>query len=253
MKIIGLTGGIGTGKSTVCELLIKLDPNKKVRKIDLDKIAHQISQIGEKGYQAIVKEFGKEDILLPNKEINRKKLGEIIFQDPQKKRKLEKITHPKIIFQMIWELIIACLNGCEVVVVEVPLLFEAKMEKIFHQTIVVYSEEETQVERLIKNRGMTEKEARDRIKSQMSLKEKCKRADWIIDNSGNFDEMKKNCLEYWKINITKEKTNQTKQQLKKHKKIIPPDVFINRFILITILILLLFLIFKFLKFIFSFF
>ncbi|GAB6099257.1 dephospho-CoA kinase [Halanaerocella petrolearia] len=181
---IGLTGGIASGKSTVAQLLSELG----VEVLDADKIAHQLMEPGTEVWELIVEEFGK-DILLSSNEIDRKKLGDIIFNNNYAKEKLDEITHPFIIAEIKNRL--EELRVEELVVVEVPLLIEANMMELFDEIWLVYVPQKIQVERLMARGDLDQEEALARIKSQMPLEDKKDYADRIIDNSGNQLEIKK--------------------------------------------------------------
>lgn len=177
--MIGLTGGIASGKSTVSAMLKQLG----AMVIDADKIAKDIMMPGEEAYVETVKEFG-EAILDPEGHIDRTKLGALIFEDPAARFKLNNITHPRVIkrFAEIMEGI----KGQNVVVVwDVPLLFETGMDKLVNEVWVVWTDELTQVKRLMERNGLSEEEAWQRVKSQMPLAEKIMKADRLIDNRGS--------------------------------------------------------------------
>ena len=179
LYVIGLTGGIASGKSTVSAMLKQLG----AMVIDADKIAKDIMMPGEEAYVETVKEFG-EAILDPEGHIDRTKLGALIFEDPAARFKLNNITHPRVIkrFAEIMEGI----KGQNVVVVwDVPLLFETGMDKLVNEVWVVWTDELTQVKRLMERNGLSEEEAWQRVKSQMPLAEKIMKADRLIDNRGS--------------------------------------------------------------------
>lgn len=184
MKLIGLTGGIACGKSTVGAILRKLG----VKVIDADEIAHQIYQPGTPVHSEIVMEFGP-DILAADGQINRQKLGEIIFGDETARSRLEAITHPGII-QKINELIgIAKSENHSLVVVEVPLLFEAGLESKFDYIWVVSSQRELQLSRLMKRNRLSHEEAAARLAAQLPLEYKEGKADMIIYNNNELSDL----------------------------------------------------------------
>jgi len=182
--IIGLTGGIATGKSTAAEYL----KQKGAKIIDADQISHQISQKGEKGWQLVVDEFG-EEILKENGEFDREKLGEIVFSDPVKRKKLESLLHPLIIYEMK-ERAHQYLESEEIVVFMAPLLYEAGLARFCDQVWVISSSEAGQIKRLKKRNDLSREEALKRIKSQMSLKDKKAKADIIIENDSTIKNLK---------------------------------------------------------------
>lgn len=189
--IIGLTGGIATGKSTAAEYL----KQKGAVIIDADQISHEISKKGEKGWQLVVDEFG-EEILKEDGELDRKKLGEIVFSDPAKRKKLESLLHPLIIYKMK-EQAHQYLESDEIVIFMAPLLYEAGLARFCDQIWVISSSEATQVKRLEKRNNFDRKEALKRIKSQMSISEKKNKADIIIENNSTIEELKSKLDFYW--------------------------------------------------------
>ena len=179
MFLVGLTGGIASGKSTVSQMLRLLD----CEIIDADKIAREVVEPGKPAWNKIVKTFGK-DILLPTGEIDRIKLAEIVFSDSQKRRMLNKCTHPAIQKAMLWKIVKLFFQGHRFAVLDVPLLFESGvMARFMNKIIVVYCDQETQLSRLMERNGYTEEEAQLRIGAQMPLNEKCQWATHVIDNS----------------------------------------------------------------------
>ena len=184
MIIAGLTGGIATGKSTVSRFL----SDAGARIIDADKIARDVVKSGTPGYDAILTCFGRT-ILLPDGEIDRKRLGEIIFNDPDKKARLDAIVHP-LVFERSAEMIaqIAAQSPEAVVVLDIPLLLEAGMGIDLAEVIVVYLPENLQLERLMNRDGINEQAAMARIRSQMPIEKKRKLATIVIDNSNTLSD-----------------------------------------------------------------
>jgi len=179
MLLVGLTGGIATGKSLVSEILRGLGAYI----IDADKIAREVVEPQKPAWLEIVEFFGK-DIINKDKTINRKRLGEIVFNNPVKKRKLEEIVHPRVIEEenrMVKEYLKIKPDG--IVIIDAALLIEAGSHKRVDKLIVVYSDKETQTKRLIERDGLSRPDAEKRIAAQMSLDKKVKMADFIIDNS----------------------------------------------------------------------
>jgi len=175
-KVIGLTGNIATGKSIVLRMLQELGATV----IDADKLVHQLMKQGEPVYQAIVDEFGKF-ILDDNGQINRKKLGQIVFTDSEGLAKLEEISHP-----VVRQVILKQVNEAQtqVVAVEAIKLFESGLSEHCDSNWVVVAPPELQLKRLVERRKMPSDQARQRIKAQSSQQEKAAKADVIIDNSG---------------------------------------------------------------------
>jgi len=181
--IIGLTGGIATGKSLVSKTLRELG----IKVIDADQIAHRVLNRTEV-IDKIKEEFGRE--IINNKgKIDRKKLGEIVFSEHVKLKKLEEITHPTIldvIDQKLKEY-----KKQDLIVLDAPLLFETYLDQKVDEIWVVYAEESMQIERLQKRDGLDYFEAKCRIDVQMSLKEKVQRADQVINNEGTKQELRR--------------------------------------------------------------
>jgi len=183
-KIVGLTGGISTGKSTVSKYFIK----KGFEVIDADKIAKGALDKESFSYNEIVKYFGQE-ILDENKNIDRKKMGSIIFSNKEKRNKLNEIVHP-FVFESIKQRILESKN--EIIFLDIPLLFETynsykKYNILFDCIIVVETSLDIQLERLINRDNISEELARQKINSQMSIKDKIERADIIINNDGTIE------------------------------------------------------------------
>ncbi len=184
MVIAGLTGGIATGKSTVSAFL--QDAGAVI--VDADKIAREVVQKGRPAWQKIAGTFGPS-VLLPEGEINRALLGEIIFNDPDRKQVLNGIVHPEVILETATRLAdIEKKQPGVVVILDVPLLIESGMETGLSDIIVVYVPEPVQMRRLMARDALTRDQAVARIRSQMPIEEKKKRATIVIDNSGSRDD-----------------------------------------------------------------
>lgn len=193
--IVGLTGGIVSGKSTVARMFKQLGADT----IDADNIARIIVQPGKKAWKNIVHYFGKE-ILKDNQEINRKELARIVFADKEKLEKLNNITHPEImaiIKNKIEEMRSKDCVNATISIIEVPLLFEAGMEYMMDRIIVVYLNREEQIKRLHIRNNLTQEEAINRIDSQMSLEKKLKKADYVIDNSASLSHTRIQVKQIW--------------------------------------------------------
>ncbi|MDE2511209.1 MAG: dephospho-CoA kinase [Elusimicrobia bacterium] len=171
--VVGLTGGIGTGKSSALEAFERAGAST----LSLDHIAHEQARPGREGFRAIVRAFGK-NVVRADGLIDRRALGERVFRSPAALRKLEKATHPSILREM--ERLVASMKG--VVVVDVPLLFEKKLQKHFDATVLISSDLAAQRRRVIKRDGLTPMEARRRMKAQLPLSVKRILADHAIDN-----------------------------------------------------------------------
>jgi len=184
MKTIGLTGGIASGKSMVARVLQEMGAVL----LSADKIGHQIIEPGKTAYYDLIDNFGKE-ILNADGTINRKELGGIVFKDPQKLKLLNQLTHPPIMQEIKLKLAQIEQEQPEaIVVMEIPLLYETRMEKLFDQVWVVWVDRETQIKRLMARDAIDRSDAISRIYSQMPLDEKARRADLVIDNCGSIEE-----------------------------------------------------------------
>jgi dephospho-CoA kinase len=193
MFIIGLTGGIASGKSTISNFLSDLGAVI----IDGDATAHRLMEPTQPGWEDIVREFGP-DILNADRTIDRIKLGAIVFNNREKLRLLNQITHPRIISEIQDELQrLRHTRPDAVLVLDIPLLFEGHMDKLCDQVWVVWVSKETQVERLMERNWLTREEALKRISAQMSLDEKARRADVVIDNNGILAETLSQVVKYY--------------------------------------------------------
>ncbi len=187
LHIIGLTGGIATGKSTVSRFLSQLGAYV----IDADEVAHQVTLPGSTGFLKLVEEFGDE-IVTPEGALDRKKLGRIVFGDRKALAAVNAVVHPLVIGKIhnMLETLdrdLGARDHCVCVVLDVPLLFEAGMDKICDEVWVVAVDLEIQIKRLRERDGYSREEALSRIRSQMELEEKIARADVVIDNTGSRD------------------------------------------------------------------
>ncbi|MEN6349128.1 MAG: dephospho-CoA kinase [Syntrophomonas sp.] len=193
MKVIGLTGGIASGKSVVSRALQTLGAVI----INADEIAHNVVGPEKPAWKEIIRHFGHE-ILNEDRSINRKKLGGIVFDDPEKLAQLNQITHPYIIKEIRDSIKNAGqANPKAVILVEVPLLFETHMDKLFDEIWVIWVDRETQIRRLMERDGIGEEDAIKRIETQMPLDEKAKRADLVIDNRHDIQETIVNITRYF--------------------------------------------------------
>jgi dephospho-CoA kinase len=183
--IIGLTGGISSGKSSVAQMLLAMD----IPVIDADIEARKAVEKGEPAYLQIIEAFGS-GILTATGEIDRGKLGSIVFHNEDKRLQLNAIVHPAVRERMNNEKVKHLTQGSKVVVLDIPLLFESKLTHMVEKIILVYVELEVQLKRLMARNQLTESEAMARIQSQLPLIEKVKLADAIIDNNGTIDDSK---------------------------------------------------------------
>lgn len=174
--LIGLTGGIASGKST---LLRHFKKYPFVKTFDSDKICHQLYNI-KKIREKVIKTFGKD--VISDGGINRKKLGEIIFNDFNKRKQLEKIIHPFVINEMLAEIKkFKKDKNKRIFIADVPLLFEVGLKSIFDKTILAYTPVRVQVQRLLKRNGLTKEQAIKRIKSQLPWSYKLKQSDFSVN------------------------------------------------------------------------
>jgi dephospho-CoA kinase len=188
--VIGLTGGIASGKSTVSNFLKEMD----ITVVDADLEARLAVMKGESAYFKIIAEFG-EDILLANDEIDRQKLGSIIFHQVEKRQRLNDIVHPEVRQRMSDQVEKAKRKKEEVIVLDIPLLFESKLTYMVDKTVLVFVDNETQLKRLIARNNLSVEDAEARIHSQMPLSDKIRLADAVINNNGSIADTKKQLLE----------------------------------------------------------
>lgn len=188
--IIGLTGGIASGKSTVSKIIKEMG----YLVIDADIEARNAVEVGESAYKKIIDLFG-EEVLLPDRTINRSKLGEIIFHDKSKREQLNKIVHPDVRKRMNQKKDTAIKRGDKLVVLDIPLLFESGLKSMVDLVLLVYVDEKIQLQRLMNRNHLTEEEALARIGSQMPIKDKLQLADSVIDNNGTEEETKRQVIE----------------------------------------------------------
>ena len=196
MKVIGLTGGIACGKSTASAYLKELGACI----VDTDGISRATTKRGGKGYFAVLEHFG-HDLLQENGEIDRKKLGSIVFSDETKRRELNAIIHPIVIEESKEQMEAARKAGFSVCILDVPLLFESGMETLCDETWLVYVPRREQIRRIGERDGLDEKAAAARIDSQMPLEEKLKRADRAIDTSGTIEETQEKLKVLWEESV----------------------------------------------------
>jgi dephospho-CoA kinase len=187
---VGLTGGIGSGKSEVSSRLAECG----ALVIDADKIAREVVEPGTPGLAAVVAEFG-EDVLLPSGALDREKVGRIVFADPGRLAALNAIVHP-LVGERMQELMDAA-PADAVVVYDVPLLAENGLAGMYDEVVVVDAPEETQLDRLVARRGMTEEDARARMANQASRADRCAVATHVIDNSGTLADLKTQIDALW--------------------------------------------------------
>ncbi len=191
MRLIGLTGGIGTGKSTVSSMLKELGATV----VDADQAARAVVEPGTEGLRRVVEEFGA-DVLDAGGRLDRARLAAIVFADPERRARLNAITHPLVGIWMAKRTAEAAARGAEVVVHDIPLLFENGRQAMFEQVILVYAPPEVALERLVA-RGMSRDDARARIAAQMPIEEKAKLADRVVDNSDGLERTRAQVERVW--------------------------------------------------------
>ncbi|AKF92531.1 dephospho-CoA kinase [Brevibacillus laterosporus] len=178
--ILGLTGGIASGKSTVAAMLRE----RGVTVIDADLIAREVVEVGKPAYNGIVKYFGTS-VLDETGALNRAVLGEIIFSDREKRMVLNEIVHPEVRKEMRLQATLAQERGERLVFMDIPLLYESKLTYMVDRVVVVYVPESVQFIRLMERDEFDEEQAKKRLRAQMNIEEKRKLANYVIDNQGS--------------------------------------------------------------------
>ncbi len=181
--ILGLTGGIATGKSTVTAMLRE----RGIPVIDADQIAREVVEPGKPAYEAIVRHFSR-DILLEDGQIDRKKLGEVVFSDESERQKLNAIVHPEVRRVMRQEAEAAEANGEQIVFMDIPLLYESKLQYLVEKIVVVYAPGDMQLARMMERDELDEEQAKKRLRAQFPIDQKKLEADFLIDNSQSREE-----------------------------------------------------------------
>ena len=196
MFVIGLIGGIGSGKSSVSEILNSLG----VDVIDADKVGHEVYIPDSEGWRKVISVFG-QGIVDQQNEIDRKKLGAIVFGDPKEMDKLNKLMHP-IMYKLIQEKINKLAdNGVEFVVLEAAILLEANWQPLTDEIWLAKSDQEIVIERVQLRNKFTREEIIKRIQSQMSNEEREKHADIVISNDGTLEELKETVRSLWHLKV----------------------------------------------------
>lgn len=191
MLLVGLTGGIGSGKTTVARMLER----RGAVVFDADVLARKAVEPGTPGFNAVVERFGAS-VLAPGGDLDREALASIVFADPAARRDLEAIVHPEV-RRMFAEACEAYRDTDAVIVFSAPLLVETGMHTAFDVLIVVSATEGTQIERLMRGRGMSEEQIRARMAAQAPLEEKAAVADILIDNEGTLEELEAQVDRVW--------------------------------------------------------
>ena len=191
MLLVGLTGGIGSGKSTAAHMLRE----RGAVVFDADVLAREAVAPGTEGLRAVVERFGA-DVLAPGGELDREALAAVVFADPAARRDLEAIVHPEV-RRLFAEGSEAYLDTDRVVVLSAPLLVETGMHSAFDVLVVVAVPEPVQVERLMRDRGMSEDEIRARMAAQAPLEDKAAVADILLDNEGTPEDLERQVDRIW--------------------------------------------------------
>ena len=192
MLVVGLTGGIGTGKSEVTRALASLGASI----IDADRVGHEAYRPHQGIWQEVVQAFG-EEILQPDGEVDRKALGAIVFSQPDARAKLNSIMHPWMAKEIERQIDQMRRDGVEVVVVEAALLIEAGWQRLVDELWVTTADEDEAARRVSRRSGLTEEQVRGRMATQMPVAEKIEQADVVIDNSGSLEELRRQVTREW--------------------------------------------------------
>ncbi len=198
MLVIGLTGSIGTGKSEVARQLEILGASI----ISADQVGHEAYTPNTEAWEQVVAAFG-DDILQDDKDIDRRKLGAIVFSDPSQLEKLNAIMHPRMARMVSDKIEVLRGQGVKVVVVEAALLFEAGWDTLVEEVWVTDTSEDIVVGRLKERNGLSEEEAKKRINSQMDRAERIERSDFVIDNSSDMAGLEIAIKELWDRRVAK--------------------------------------------------
>ena len=182
--VLGLTGGIATGKSTADHFF----KQKGIPIIDADQITHDLYQVGKSAWKKIKDQFGRE-YLNSDQTINRKKLGQLVFNDQNELELLNKITHPLVHEEIDRQIKQEISKKSRLVILDIPLLFESHAEKMCDQVLVITLPEDMQITRLMERNNLTKEQAIARIHSQMPLSEKEAKATYVISNSGTVNDL----------------------------------------------------------------
>jgi dephospho-CoA kinase len=192
--LLGLTGGVATGKSTVSAMLSQLG----AKHVDFDLLARQVVMPGTPAHRHIVDYFGPS-VLLPDGAIDRKYLSHVVFNHPKKRKKLESLTHPGIIdafFRAVSE--ISASDPTSIIQISVPLLIERQLQPLFHKVVLVYASKAHQLARLVRRDGIDTRQAERIIASQTPIHDKRDAADIIIENEGALEATRRQVDALWR-------------------------------------------------------
>ncbi len=193
MKLVGLTGGIASGKSTVAKILERLG----AAIVNADELAREVVEPGREAWKEIIAAFGPQ-VLQTDQSLDRQKLRTLIFNQPEARKRLESIIHPRVRALAEERIRQHAAAGYSVVIYEVPLLFEGNLQEWLRPVILVACDMETQTARLQERDHLTAADARKHIAAQMSLAEKRRRADYIIENNGSLEDLERQTQEILK-------------------------------------------------------
>ena len=194
MLKVGLTGGIASGKSTVCKAFSRLG----AKVLDADEVAREVVLPGRSAWTKLKQVFGSE-FFSPDGYLDRGRMRKLIFADPVKRRQINTIVHPEVVREINrrYEKMSAMETG-EVFIVDIPLLLEVGAADRFDLVLVVYVDEEVQLERLVRRDGLSREEARQALRVQIPLREKAEMADFVIDNNGSLQQTEAQVEELWR-------------------------------------------------------
>jgi dephospho-CoA kinase len=192
MLKIAITGGAGSGKSTVARMFAELG----AQVLDADQIARQVVAVGEPAWQDLRRLYG-EDYFNPDGSLNRSKLAGRVFADPEERRRLDSIIHPRVAAAIEAWVAARAGRGVQLVLVDVPLLFETGREAAFDRVIVVTAPEDQRLRRLRERDGRGEVEIRGILAAQWPLDDKAARADYVVDNGGNLSDTREQVKNIW--------------------------------------------------------
>jgi|LQYC01.1.fsa_nt_gi dephospho-CoA kinase len=194
MLIVGLTGGIASGKSTMADMFKK----EGAYIIDIDIISRDVVKPGKPAWQDVIHIFGKE-ILNDDQTLNRKKVGDIVFSDAEKRKKLEEIIHPEITAESLMKINkIAKKDNQAIVIIDIPLLIETGKQDTVDKVVLVFTSPQVQIERLVKRDGLSLEDAHKRLAAQMPIENKKKYAQYIINNEEPLDKIQKKVKEIFR-------------------------------------------------------
>jgi dephospho-CoA kinase len=197
MRLIGVTGGIATGKSTVGALLAA----HGAAVIDADLLAREVVLPGEPALAEVAERFG-DDMLQPDGTLDRARLGALVFANPDARRDLERITHPRITALMQERIAEALAGPAPLVAVDIPLLFENARESLFEGVLLVYAPRDVQIRRMRERNGLDADAAAQRLAAQIPIDEKRDRATWVIHNSSGLEATSRAVDAWWEAVVT---------------------------------------------------